>query len=83
MFPGADHRIELYNYDADQWELMDARESTANDSVTVVRVVDDPSRFTEPGTGVMEARLGFRDNTAPLFTWFARIDQAVWVVTPK
>jgi hypothetical protein len=78
---GLRQRIELYNYLTESWEEVDTRAATTTDSVVVVAVSGDPSRFIEPGTLSMKAQLTWK-NTAPVMLWpFAvGIDHTVWSV---
>jgi hypothetical protein len=73
-------RIDLFNFEINQWERVDTREATPNDSVVEVVITENPGRFVHDGDGAMRARIGFWDPGIPIAGWFAHIDQAVWSV---
>ena len=75
-------KIELYDYNAGTWELIDTRASTTVDQ-TVTLDIPNASRFIEAGTRQMQARLSYKQ-TGPVFTypWQVRLDRAHWTVIP-
>ncbi|MEM7454360.1 MAG: hypothetical protein AAF456_08385 [Planctomycetota bacterium] len=72
--------VSLYNYDSDQFEEVDSRLARRFIDQTIqVAPVGDLSRFVEPGTGCMEARIRFQGATQRMqFT--ANVDRAYWEV---
>ncbi|MEM7455140.1 MAG: hypothetical protein AAF456_12385 [Planctomycetota bacterium] len=58
--------IELYDYDLQAWELVDTRDaarSPSPDSVVTLSASGDLSRFVEPGTRCIEARIRYQSAT--------------------
>jgi WD40 repeat protein len=80
---GLAQEIELYNYVTESYEEIDQRQATTEDSVATVFVTGDPSRFVDPETLAMRARLTWKP-AGPILLWpfDIGIDQAVWAVTP-
>lgn len=74
--------IELFNYVASEWELVDTRNagsSPAPDSVVSVVATGDLSRFVEAGTRCIEARVRYKsDNPRQNFT--SNTDQTIWTI---
>jgi hypothetical protein len=79
---GQTQRIELFNYQTQQWMLYDERTTTATDSVIEILIGNlPPQQFVHPSTRRVRARIGiFAAPTAPK-SWNVRVDQAVWYVT--
>ncbi|MCW5945453.1 MAG: trypsin-like serine protease [Fimbriimonadales bacterium] len=76
-------QIELRNHQSNTWELVDSRASTASDNMIVVTPSGDPTRFVQPGTGLVQARLSWFDPGSLFsFGWQARIDMAIWEILP-
>ena len=71
----------MFNFETDQWERVDTREATTNDSVVEVAITENPERFLNDADGAMRARIAFWDPGVPIAGWFAHIDQAVWFVS--
>ncbi|MFH1409458.1 MAG: NosD domain-containing protein, partial [Nanoarchaeota archaeon] len=79
---GIQQVIELFNYESDAYETVDSRRSTPNnDSIVIVHIVDDPTRFIDGSTGEMKARLSWRNVGRQLVLWPYRayIDQVIWL----
>ena len=74
--------IELFDYVAATWELVDSRNaarSPAPDSVVTVAATGDLSRFVEPGLMSIEARVRYKsDNPRQIFA--SNTDQTVWTI---
>ncbi len=85
-----DQRVELFNYTTGQFEQIDTRNTTAADSVTTVTPGGDPTRFVQPGTGAMQARIRCQngvpwwivDLTNIFLPFKTRVDQVFWNITP-
>ncbi len=85
-----DQRIELYNYDMGNFEVVDNRLASSTDTVVNISPGGDPTRFVQPVTGAMQARIRYQNSlpywvtrTASLYLPFrTRVDQAKWTVTP-
>ena len=74
--------IELFDYDAAAWELVnttDAARSPAPDSVVTVAATGDLSRFVEAGTMCIEARINFQSDSARQ-RFASNTDQTVWTI---
>lgn len=76
-------RIDLFNFETDQWDQLDLRFATGEDSVAEVVVSDDAGRYVEEGTGRVAARVRWMNpGTVINAGWRSEIDQAVWEITP-
>ncbi|MCH8274275.1 MAG: S8 family serine peptidase [Armatimonadetes bacterium] len=76
-------KIELLNYTSGSWEQVDSRLATVSDSVVNVVIMVNPSRFVDPGTRAVKARLLWKEGGPILsYPWRARIDQVRWMITP-
>ena len=75
-------RTSLFNYDSGQFEEVDSRNAPRGvDGTVTVTPGGDLSRFVEPGTGCVEARVRFQGNT-PRASYAVFIDQLVWDIQP-
>ncbi|MEM7456387.1 MAG: hypothetical protein AAF456_18725 [Planctomycetota bacterium] len=72
--------IELFDYDAATWEVVDARAAMRlSDSIAEIVVQGDPSRFVEPGTNCIEARIRYQSvNGRQQFS--SNTDQFLWLI---
>jgi photosystem II stability/assembly factor-like uncharacterized protein len=75
--------IKLWNYQADQYELLDTRDAPVVDEQIVIIPTGDLSRFVEPLTNNIRANVTWRRETfiRRPFTWSVDIDEAVWLIT--
>ncbi|GIV01471.1 MAG: hypothetical protein KatS3mg015_0301 [Fimbriimonadales bacterium] len=73
-------RIELFNYQSGQWEQVDERNATFADTTVEIPVTSNATRFIQPGTRQMRARIGFHDRGVTFVNWGARYDQVRWLV---
>lgn len=74
--------VELFNYDIDNWEPIDTRDAPRiEDSVTTLSPNGDVSRFVQPGTGLIEARLRFQSVVARQ-QFSSNTDQFLWTISP-
>ena len=74
--------IEFFDYDAGVWELVsttNASRSPSPDSVVNTSATGDLSRFVEPGTQIVEARIRYRSNQARL-RFASNTDLAIWTI---
>ena len=70
--------IDLFNYQLGSFEEVDVRPANRfTDLVTTVEAAGDLSRFVEPGTGEIKARVRF-ESANPRQQFSANIDQTVW-----
>lgn len=73
-------RIELYNFQSNQWEMVDERPSPFADSTVRVNITSNAGRFVQPGTRLLRARIGYHDRGVTYISWGARFDMATWEV---
>ncbi|MEM7453003.1 MAG: discoidin domain-containing protein [Planctomycetota bacterium] len=72
--------VELFNYDAQNWELVDSRNASRfSDTATVIGVNGDLSRFVEPGSLTIEARVRYR-SVNPRQQFSSNTDQFIWTI---
>ena len=72
--------ISLFNYDTDNFEQVDSRTASRFIDGTVMVVPSgDLSRFVQPGTGCVEARIRYQGNQSRL-VFTANMDQAIWTI---
>lgn len=74
-------RIELYNYSAGRWEIVDERNPSKNDLEARVTIATNPARFVNPATGQVRARIGWFDRGSISPGWTASIDRSIWEVS--
>ena len=73
--------ISLFNYDSDEFEEVDVRPaSRLVDQTVAILPAGDVSRFVQPGTGCVEARIHYQ-GSANRQQFAANIDQAFWKVS--
>ncbi len=83
-----DQRMELLNFNTGTYELLDNQVVTSTDTVYTVTPGGTLSRFVEPGTRNMRARIRYQNSlpfwvtrTASLYLPYRiRLDQSVWTV---
>jgi hypothetical protein len=73
--------VEAFDYIANDWVAVDARNATVNADGTITLDLSTPARFVN-GSGNVSARLQYRA-TGPVFVypWTARVDQLGWKVS--
>ena len=74
--------IELFDYVAATWEIIDSRNavrSPAPDSVVTVAATGDLSRFVEAGTMCVEARVRYKSDS-PRQNFASNTDQTIWTI---
>lgn len=73
-------KVELYNYDTNSWEEVDARNASRFiDQVADINVTGDVSRFVQSGTNEMKARLLFT-SANPRQQFSSNTDQFNWII---
>jgi len=78
---GLTQKIELYNFDTEEWELVDTRPATVSDSSVEIVASGDLTRFIEPGTLAVKAQLTWKAfGPITLFPWQVGIDKAGWMI---
>ncbi|MBA3725935.1 MAG: hypothetical protein H0W86_05675 [Armatimonadetes bacterium] len=73
-------RVELFDFSANRWVILDERSAGTNDSEVLATNSDNPGRFVQQGTLRVRARFGWFDRGAPIFNWQARTDRAVFAI---
>ncbi len=72
--------IELFDYVAAAWEQVDTRAATRfMDSTVTIEATGDLSRFVEPGTMYIEARIRYQ-STNPRQQFSSNTDQFIWTI---
>ena len=81
--PNLSQRIYLFSYATNSWELLDTRASTTGDSTAEVVVSTNASRFIDPTTRAIKARMEWR-TTGAIFSypWSSRVDFVRWNILP-
>ncbi|MGI8923505.1 MAG: hypothetical protein ACR2HJ_05605 [Fimbriimonadales bacterium] len=75
----AEQKISLFNYVTGQYEVLDTRLATTSDDTVNVNVTTDTSRFIQPVTMAIRARVSYRTVGATfIYPWLGRIDKAWW-----
>ena len=75
--------IDLYDFEVDDWERVDERLATQDDSVVEVTITESPERFIEPGSRNLRTRVSHYDPGLTFAGWIARIDQVQWRIYAK
>jgi hypothetical protein len=80
---GISQVIEMFVPGSETWEQINVGNLTANSDGTIeVNITTNADRFVD-GSGNIAMRLRYRATQPVLsFPWTARIDRAVWVITP-
>ena len=78
-FANAEQVVSLFNFVSGQYEVLDTRLAVTTDNVVRVEPSGDLSRFVQPATLAIRAKVSFRA-LGPAFSypWEARLDQARW-----
>lgn len=72
--------IELFNYDAGEWEQVDERDASRfSDSTIRVAPIGDLSRFVEAKDGCIEARIRYQ-STNPRQRFASNTDHCEWTI---
>ena len=78
--PQVDQTIELYDYDADAWVVVDTSVSSSfSDSTVTAAASGDLSRFVESGTMAIAARVRYLA-TVPRARFASNTDQFKWTI---
>ena len=74
--------IELYNYDSEDYEIVDSRQASPSDLVVEIVISSNPSRFIDSSSLEMEAQIKYIQ-TGPVvgFPWWIKFDQTIWKIT--
>jgi hypothetical protein len=74
--------VEMFDFAIGDWESVDVRAATVSDSTIVIDVTLNSSRFVDPATGEVRAKLSWKANTLNVARWNAMVDFVRWVITP-
>ncbi|HVT14060.1 MAG TPA: hypothetical protein VHE55_17485 [Fimbriimonadaceae bacterium] len=75
--------LEVFDFQANTYIVVDARNLALGDQVVEVGVVGDPSRYVQASTGTVRARLTYQPIGPVLsLNWKASIDQSIWEALP-
>ena len=79
--PNIVQTVEMFNFVTGQFELVDTRATTFNVDKAHNIAIPIPDEFIQPGTNLVRARSGWRqDGFTLLFPWTVRIDFVVWLL---
>ncbi len=73
-------RVDMWNWNTSQWEVMNSRQANSNDQWSSVTVTSNPSRFVRQSDGAMRARIVFIDPSPAASPLQGRVDQFRWAV---
>ena len=77
-----EQQVSLFNFQTNQYEVLDTRSATLSDNSIVVPTTGDRSRFVNPSDFKMRSRIAVRQ-TGPVATpWSHSTNLSVWTVTP-
>lgn len=77
-----EQRVELYDYQAGAWEVVDVRPMSNQDQRVTIDELN-ASRFVHPLSRETRARLSWKQTGPALnYPWQVRLDQAFWVAVP-
>ncbi len=74
--------IQLFNFQTNSYETVDTRPATLTDSIVDIDITTNASRFVQPGTNLIRARITYISSGLVLiYPWLVGIDQTVWTIT--
>ena len=74
--------IELYNYDTENYEIVDSRQASTSDEVVQVVITDDISSFIDSSTLEMKAQIKYaQTGVVTSYPWWIKFDQTIWDIT--
>jgi serine protease AprX len=73
-------RIEMYDFDAGQWEQVDERDGPAVDTEVAVTINTDAGRFIDDATLKVRTRIGYHDRGVTFLGWGGRFDATYWTL---
>ncbi len=75
--------ILLFNYDTQEYDVVDVRVAATSDEVVQILISDDPGRYIEAGTGKMKTLMTFLSTSfVEYLLAVAEFDQAIWLINP-
>ncbi len=81
--PNLTQLIEAYNWNTDQYELVDSQSGSFNaDQLFSIDLTNNVANFVENGTGRVRARIAWKpDGLVLLYPWTVCIDHVFWSAT--
>ena len=74
--------ILLFNYDTQEYDVMDVRIAATSDEMVQIVISDDPGRYIEAGTGKMKTLMTFISTSLVEYLLaIAEVDQAIWTIS--
>ena len=70
---GVTQTVELFNYDAGDWEVADARLAKRFDQTVEISLGGDLSRFVEASTRCIEARISYDSTFRHIFLKYGSV----------
>jgi hypothetical protein len=78
-----EQEILLFNYDTEQYDLVDVHVAATSDELMDIVITDNPQRYIEAGTGRVTALMTFISLTFEEYIFaVAHLDRAVWMISP-
>lgn len=74
--------LQLFNYQSNDWETVDTRNSATTDQSTTVTITSNVGRFIRTGNREVKARIVYVDLSVTVPNWTGRMDQVMWTVVP-
>lgn len=74
--------VALFDFMAGTWVPLNTKTATTTDTTVEVRTTDRPTRFLEPGTLRVQARVTFVPSGGRKVTTRGRVDRVFWTRTP-
>ena len=72
--------VELFDYDEEEWEVVDSRFARRFELTVEISPGGDLSRFVQAGTRCIEARVSFEADNPRMFA--SNTDQFIWTILP-
>ncbi len=80
---GVSMTIDLFNFETNLYDRIGASAMTSGDTAHEFEVLWQASRYVQPATGLLRARVSWIDpGTLFTFGWNVRVDQVAWRVRP-
>ena len=77
---GVTQTVELFDYDAGEWEVVDSRLAKRFDTTVQISLGGDLSRFVEANTRCIEAKISYDANNPRTFS--SNTDLFIWTILP-
>ena len=78
-----EQQILLYNYDTQEYDVVDTHVAATSDETVEIVITDNPQRYIEAGTGQVTALMTFIALTFEEYLFaVVSFDRAVWLISP-